>query len=584
MGVTRDNGTVVVATANYTLIFPADRPFVYVDDRHGARLMELFVLSSVHPLHDRDDTISLGTWDIEETHGATICSLRVQSSVWSAKTYTLRCLPHRFSYEVTVTGDGRLAETNYFGGYSSALPRWGSGFFQSGQHFTRGFNPEPIAEETHYFQPTVSAHIDLGGVPLPGKGDWFFTPPPFCFAFQRTDHWLGIGVEAQPGAHQWTEYRYHGGRGFHLSLSYEGHTEVHESYTLPAIGFDFGADEYAVLEAHAVAVRSRLPMQPRSTAQPAWWYEPIFCGWGSQFYRAKRDGRPAPSYARQTLYDQFLATLADQDIVPGIVVIDDKWQATYGDNKADETKWPDLRGFIDRQHSEGKKLLLWLKAWDAEGVPLDECITNAGGVPLTVDPSHSAYDQRLRASVRRMLSADGYDADGFKIDFTARIPSGPGMRTYGEAWGLELMKVLLRTIYDEAKQTKPDALIMTHTPHPYLADVLDMIRLNDALELERLSEPAIGRNMSAVMAQRARIAAIACPDAIIDTDNWPVRDRATWRAYVQRQPEIGVPSLYFNSHIDITGETLEAEDYALIRESWARYRAQLHAAALEQES
>jgi hypothetical protein len=163
-----------------------------------------------------------------------------------------------------------------------------------------------------------------------------------------------------------------------------------------------------------------------------------------------------------------------------------------------------------------------------------------------------------------MLSPQGYGADGFKIDFTARIPAGPGLCTYGDAWGLELMRLYLGLIYDEAKKVKPDALIVTHTPHPYLAGVLDMIRLNDL---------NIGRSVGPAMAHRARVARIACPDALIDCDNWPLANRATWREYTRLQPELGVPSLYYATEIDTTQEPLLAEDYQLVRQMWADYRA-----------
>ncbi len=568
------NSPLRFSTATYTLTLPVDRPYAYLDDAHGSRLAELYVLSSVHPLHGRDDTVEVGVWKAETSGDETVYSLRVASSVWDAKIYHLRCQAHRFTYEIEIHGHGQLAETLYFGGYASPYQRWGSGFLQSGHHFTRGFNPEPISEELHEFSPTSGVHIDMLGVPLPGKGDWFFTPPPFCFTFEGAHGWLGMGVEAAPGANRWTEYTYHGGRGFHLSLSYEGHTSVAGSYRLPAIGFDFDADPFAVLAKHAEALRSA-GYAPDVFAQPKpqWWFEPIYCGWGTQFDQFVRDGGRAADYARQENYEAWLHTLAQHGVEPGIVVIDDKWQATYGDNQADEERWPNLHGFIAGQHAAGKKVLLWLKAWDHEGVPPGECITNAAGVPLTVDPSNPAYEQRLRRSVRRMLAPDGYDADGFKIDFTARIPSGPGLRLHGDLWGLELMKRLLEIIYTEAKRTKPDALVITHTPHPYLADVLDMVRLNDTLELERLEDPRIGSDIRAAMGVRAHIATIACPDALIDTDNWPVRDRAAWRQYMRVQPELGVPALYFVTHIDRTQEPLEAEDYALIRETWERYRS-----------
>lgn len=575
MLLTKENDSLTNSTDAYTLVFAADRPFVYLHDRQGTRIAELFVLSSVHALSGRDDTVGTGSWEVQESPEETVFSLPAQSSIWNGKTYRFRCQPHRFVYEMEVTGTGRLAEVNYFGGYASGQPRWGSGFFWSGQHFTQGFTPEPNAEEVNYFSPSAGAVIDLMGVPLPGKAHWFFTPPPFSFAFQAGEGWLGLGVEAEPGANRFTEYRYHGQSGFHLSLSYEGYTLVAGATQLPAIGFDFGRNEFKVLEAHvqALAKAGRVSL-PRNTSRPAWWYEPIFCGWGAQCYLAAVERGRAPDYSQQAVYEAFLGALDKQGIAPGIVVLDDKWQATYGENRADRQKWRDLRGFIDAQHARGRRVLLWLKAWDPEGIPAAECITNAAGRPVAFDPSHPAFEQRLRQSVRTMLSTEGYDADGFKIDFSARIPSGPGMHVHGDFWGLELMKLYLGIVRGEAKQTKSDALIMTHTPHPYLADVVDMIRLNDVLDLNRLDDPTVGQDIGKVMKLRAQIATIACPDAIIDTDNWPVRDKASWCDYVRLQPGLGVPSLYFVDHVDLTKEPLETSDFQLIRAAWHQYRLQ----------
>lgn len=588
-GMTARNGEELTFSADrYHLTFAGDRPFVYLDDERGTRLADLFVLSGVQPLEGRDDTTTVGPWRVEEVHGETVFSLPAGSSAWSSKTYRFRCTPTRFTYDVTVEGDGHLAEVTYFGGYSSAWPRWGSGFFPSGHTFERGFNPEPGDEGDGSFDPGGGAVIDLVGAPLPGKRHWFFNPAPFCFTFAAAGRTIGIGVEAAPGANAFTEFRYHGGTGFHLSLSYEGHTAVRGLYRLPAIGFDFAASACDALGAHVAALRSSRNAPVPGARRPEWWGRPIFCGWGAQCYRAAAEHgytvddpsradadaflatmRYAAGYARQEVYDEFLAALAAHDVHPGTVVLDDKWQQTYGENGADEEKWPDLRGFVDRRHAAGQKVLLWLKAWDREGIPDGECMSNAAGVPLAVDPTNAAYERRLRASVRRMVGSAGYDADGFKIDFTHRIPVGPGLRAAGEIWGLELMKRYLGIIHDEAKLVKPDALIVTHTPHPYLADVLDMIRLNDMLDLTRLDDPDAGREIGPTLARRAGIAGTACPEALIDTDNWPVRNKAIWREYLRLQPAIGVPSLYFATHIDLTGEPLEADDYRAIREAWA---------------
>jgi hypothetical protein len=529
----------------------ADRPYVFLTDPKGKRLAELFVLSSVHTLQGRDDTVHVDSWQAEQSGDQIILSLTAQSSLWRRKTYRFRCAESRFSYEIEVEGEGRLAEALYFSGYYSGQVRWGSGFFWSGQRFKKLFNPEPTIAESYRFSPSNASVIDLAGVPLPGK------------AGQR---WLALGVEAAPGENRFTQYEYHGQHGsFYLSLAYEGYTSVNGVYTLPAIGFDFASDEYQALSQHVASLRRQHYIPKYHYQKPSWWYEPIFCGWGTHCYIASVHGGKAPDYAQQKLYEDSLTILENNGLSPGIVVLDDKWQSTYGGNRLDERKWPDLRGFVDAQHAAGRKVLLWLKAWDPEGIPADECITNAVGVPLAVDPTNPAFERRFREVIHMLLSAEGYDADGFKIDFTARIPCGPGAHLYGDVWGLELMKRYLFIIYDEAKKTKPDALVMSHTPHPYLAGVLDMIRLNDI---------NIDRNVNRAMMHRARIAAIACPDAIVDTDNWPITNKAVWREYISLQPQLGVPSLYYATHIDSTGEPLQAEDYALVRQIWATYRAQ----------
>lgn len=550
----------------YELEIPADRPFVFLNDNKGDRIAELFVLSSINTVNGHDDTTKIESWKVQEQEEETVFSLNTGSSVWEEKIYRIRCKPNRFLYEVEVEGSGKLDEVNYFGGYYSGNTRWGSGFFWSGYRFSRIFNPEPNTEEQNHYNASTGSMIDLTGVPVPGKGDWFFTPPPFCFAAQYDENrWVGFGIEARKKENRFTEYRYQtSGSGFCLSLSYEGHTSVNGSYKLPAVGFDFSDNEYGILEAHVEALQDAGFINANlQREQPSWWKEPIYCGWGSQCYESAKVSGHAPDFAKQTLYEEFMKTLDENQLSPGIVVIDDKWQSAYGENEVDEEKWPDLRRFIDDRHAEGKKVLLWLKAWDAEGIPAAECVTNAAGIPLTVDPTNPDFEKRFRSSIRRMLSDDGYGADGFKIDFSARIPSGPGLQKHGDLWGLELMKKYLSIIYEEAKQTKPDALVMAHTPHPYLNDVVDMIRLNDI---------NTGKDVNKAMVHRAKVAAIGCPDAIIDTDNWPMTDKETWREYVRLQPQLGVPSLYFVSHIDSTKEALENEDYNLIRQHWEEWR------------
>ncbi|MBX3062719.1 MAG: hypothetical protein KF726_07075 [Anaerolineae bacterium] len=549
------------------MTFAVDRPFAALEYPLGKPVANLFLFSSVHTVGGREDTTSIGEWQVlEQSASEFVLQNTTSSSIWERKTVRLRCSENRIVYELEVQGSSRITEIDYFSGYYSAQPRWGSGFFWSGQEFMQGYNPEPNTDEVFYFEPAAGSLIDLTGVPLPGKGTWFFTPPPYSFAFQSSpEHWLGMSIEAAPNNNRYGDYRYRGMRGcFGLNLAYQ--VAVNDVQQLPSIAVDFASDEYSTVERHANALRRQgyAPTVDRRN-RPSWWESPMFCGWGAQCYLAAIGKLPAPAYARQEYYDAFLRDLETSNILPTIITIDDKWQAAYGTNEVDTDKWHDLRGFIDAQHRAGRKVLLWLKAWDAEGLPAEETVRNAAGLPISVDPTNPQYQQRLRDSIRWMLSAQGYDADGFKIDFTARIPDAPGMQIHADVYGLELMKLYLQLIYEAAKTAKSDALIVAHTPHPYLADVVDVIRLND-----------INTNKDVVraMKHRARIARIAGSQAIIDTDNWPITDRASWRAYMRIQATLGVPSLYYVTHIDATQEPLLPEDYALIRDVWASHQTQ----------
>ena len=69
-------------------------------------------------------------------------------------------------------------------------------------------------------------------------------------------------------------------------------------------------------------------------------------------------------------------------------------------------------------------MLLWWKAWDPEGAPGDACVRDPDGTPLALDPESAAGRALIEDAMAHMLGPDGLDADGLKIDFTARTPSG----------------------------------------------------------------------------------------------------------------------------------------------------------------
>jgi hypothetical protein len=571
---------VSVRARDYQLWLPADRPDALLTDASGTPWLELFVPSSVHTRDRLDDTSWLHPPQVEATASGQRINIESDGTAWAAKRTVLDCAGDELRVTVAVVGDGELTDVHLLGGYYSGDVRHGSGFHQSGADFRSVCNPEPWGSERRVLAAQESTVLDVLGTSVPGKRHWQFTPPPLCLAVSREPlpaspgvlprgPWMTIGVAARRGEHSFTALHYDAVEGaFSLRLTYEGQTRVNGQYTTPSVRFRFAADDpYAGIADHAASLRAEGLVPPaKPHRRPSWWSEPIFSGWGAQCVLSARGGGDPQEYATQQHYDEFLSALAKHGLDPGTVVIDDKWQVSYGTWEADRAKWPDLRAWVDRRHAAGQRVLLWWKAWDPEGVPADRCVRNRRGDPLGVDPSNPDYERALRTSIDRMLGPAGYGADGVKIDFSARTPSGPGLTRHGSAWGMELLHRLLEIVYDQAKRTKPDALVMTHTPHPYFADVTDMIRLNDV---------NAGAPVVAQMAHRAKVIQAACPQLLIDTDNWPMPDPASFRDYVTEQPNLGVPSLYYATHLDDNGTQVEMtdNDYRLIRMSWEKARA-----------
>ena len=184
----------------------------------------------------------------------------------------------------------------------------------------------------------------------------------------------------------------------------------------------------------------------------------------------------ALAYCLQGLHERWLRRLDDAEAPVGSIIIDAGWSPA-GVWEPDTVKWPDLRGFIDAQHQMGRKVLLWLATWLWDGLPDEWCVF-AGDMKLTVDPTNPDYMACLRERVARMVSPEGLDADGFKIDQLAYCPNqrrprgGPRfgrtdsyeapdepIRLHGDSWGCELLYRLQKAIYDAAKSAKPDCLI-----------------------------------------------------------------------------------------------------------------------------
>ncbi len=265
----------------------------------------------------------------------------------------------------------------------------------------------------------------------------------------------------------------------------------------------------------------------------------------------------------------------------------------------DHQKWLDLRGFIDEQHAKRRHVLLWITPIIYAGLPIETCMT-LYGKPIATDPSSPVFRKLFDEEIRKMISPEPgcLNADGFKVDFTQNIPAEKqifrsilankwaiitedeskrypawdGVRelvkTAKPIWGLEVVKAYIQAIAEPLKKYKSDALLITHTVNPYLADDFDMLRLNDM--------DGISPNVLEIMGSRAAIAKACNPNWLIDTDNDLMVSKEKWRDYIKLQAQIGVPDTYYSSGIAVSGEQFDKEDYDLLKATWQEYRQKLH--------
>ncbi|MDP8905235.1 MAG: hypothetical protein M3N29_07960 [Chloroflexota bacterium] len=580
--VDRRDGAIVVNTARYELEVDAAEPLARLRWRAERPATQLMLLAELDSDGGLDSTLRTAAPRVERDSDGVTITLDAVSTVWQEKQVRLHCGDDELAFQASIAGTGRLTNVRLLGGLYTGNPRWGGGIFHSRWPARSLFVPSPD-DPRRLLQPAAeSATIGVVGGDMPGRGHWFFTPAPFLLAGSAgavedpTDGsgrpWETLELEAGVEAATFSELSYAASAGgFTIVLAYDGQTAVDGRFTSPRLVIRLVESvPYEAVAAHAARLRAS-GAAPGIERRPAdWWRRPIFCGWGEQFRQWRLHGGHPTEYSRRENYDRWLALLADHGVAPGTVVIDDKWQTSYGRNEVDEERWPDLRGWIAERHARGQRVVLWFKAWDAEGLPAEACVVDRLGQRVAADPDSRAYQDILRASLASLLGSGALDADGLKVDFTAQTPSGPGLERTGPAWGVALLHRLLALVYRFAKEAKPDALVVTHTPNPLFADVTDMIRLNDLL---RLRDPQPWAPAVAQMTHRARIAAAVDPGLLIDTDDWCMPSKREWRAYLEAKIRLGVPALYYATGIDHSGEPFDDQDYAAIRDAWSRWQS-----------
>lgn len=503
-----------------------------------------------------------GAWELRAT---------AQSTLWTGRHFEWRFFPDHIEFQQFAAGHGKLGR-NYFlsNGVSN---RWDKGttdghVWDATLYADRYFAPNPNHANQFEFNIampqilgfSVDRQQDSEQDFRPERITGIFAPPPLFLAFHMDKTWTGIGIGAHPGEYQFPALEYTGSRyaGASFFVDYMGYRPLDGDFASPVLAITFAYDPLDALQAYTEWL-DKSGFSTQTAAKDVYWHHlPIFCGWAEQTVESVPKGEAPNKLATQANYEKWLSILNDRNLPVGTVVIDDKWQQAYGTFEVDQKKWPDLKGFVAAQHARGRHVLLWIPVAQTDGLPASLCVT-AQGKCVTADAGSPAYEAYLRPRIRHLVQDIG--VDGFKEDWVG-APAVPGLPLTRPATGIEFVRRFQWILYSETHKWKPDAMVETQTVNALFRESSDLIRLNDIWYATR--------NVPDVLRLRAGIAHIS-GWPLVDTDNASSTTLKDWWAYMQAQPTIGIPALYFVTRTESTQESPSDDQWTALAALWRSY-------------
>lgn len=492
---------------------------------------------------DRSENLSgISVRSVRRNGDAVTIVLSARSDLWKGRTFHWTFSEDGIDFEHGAAGACRPGRCYFFSngvaeGNPANVPAPGA--LGATIHAHKTFSP--AANMADEYERMLGVPQSLGILPevetpflygVPDRTAMIFSPPPLCPMFGHGDRWAGIGLGTKPGSYLFNSLEYSGvsGLGSLFYVNYLGYTSF-KRFVSPRMAIRFGYSPFEVLEKHAAWIDANGFGTSRKAGPAPWHRLPVFCGWGQQCVEAAETSRRAGDVCRQANYERWIATLEKRRIPFGTVVIDDKWQATYGTFDIAPDKWPDMRAFVRRQHAAGRHVLLWIPVCHSEGVPAELCVTNEEGKRYA-DVSNPAYERYLRRKIRHLVRDVGID--GFKVDWSWGVTRKSGLKMHRPLHGIEWLRRFHFIVHDETHRWRPDAMVETHSANPLFRESSDALRLNDL--------HAGARDIARAMAARARISRIVgWPVIDCDSASGSVND---WWDYMKAQPSIGTPALY----------------------------------------
>lgn len=399
------------------------------------------------------------------------------------------------------------------------------------EYFRKGKYALSVNDNCFNFSPApygASGHgTTLYKRPCNSSMSSYFSPPPFQMVMGNRAGKIAYSLLDMPNS-----YRYCLSDKFGIFAECPGGNLVireGEVYTAPRLLLTFPDNEWEALEEYYAKLKMKGLISPKPMEEknwPSWWKRFVVDSYGDQItqlqYNAYTDDDwDSPEYNTDWLERWLTAAqnrLGRRDFN---IVIDAFWQKRWSiDPIPDESRFAGLRDFIDRAHSCGHKVLLWIVPFGTDRrdhLAQDEMTLAQRFDVLTKDKHGNSHvdwtsdnaEAYLDELCRRLFGNenDCLDADGVKID-GAFLIQDPMNTTYAHPEKGIGAKELLRfyQLFGKASQkVKADVLVNTSTVNPFFENYIHVNRLGDqSVRSERQA--------------RARIASLTSPNMLLDSD------------------------------------------------------------------
>jgi hypothetical protein len=615
--INNDKGKVTINNNKFSIIYDSLNPhyFLLIFDEFS---QSFFIPSCCDSDSERDLNLALLNFSITTNNNKIQLKWEYKSTLWN-KEYILDVFEEHAEYFYKLFGKTNISYLHYFEGISflkfeethftkhfndhktTPYRDYSKGSTCSFSHL---FNPEPNVYSRHLFNyfeySQISVNSDFSDY---CGGNFYFNPGILCFLVKnrKNTKWLSFGLSVKNNEYLFCDYEYIGGINFGLNLNYCGAKTVNGNFETPKIIFCIGDTELITLTKYVSILQNNFESQENKKIYQ-WWKGPIICPVGQQYYqtdlfRIRSPKERKKDYAgyfacTQLNSENFIKTIDSYGLNWKIFIIDVKWFINPGQKIIDEGRWPNMKQFVKDIHDRGKKVLIWWSPWDTDGWGIDECITYLGDenyiyknrkgrfskvddlsnmIKLAPDISLDTVQHKVRIQLEGLIGSKGVDIDGVKLDHTAATPGLFGMKfptNSKKIFGIELLHYYQKFLFDTIKNIKEDALIMGQSPNPYFADCTDVIRLGDTYTHN--SNSVIGQ-----MDMRFTMAKLANSNWLIDMDGWPMPSLRAFLEYMKYQPNKGIPSLYYSSHLDTTNELIPLEYFNAIKILWDKYHSDI---------